>query len=155
MLAIQRALNAERAAGALIGLFGAWFLWQALQFREGPGFAAVGPRLFPVLVGIGLIASGLAVAIFARSSEPNAEAEADWRTLLLIAAVLAVYLALYMPLGFPLASIAFFVAAAWALGSRAPLRDVLSGVVLVVVVYLLFTRLLGIDLPAGPLEALL
>jgi putative tricarboxylic transport membrane protein len=149
-----KAVTAERAAGVLVALFGAWFLWQALQFREGPGFAVVGPRVFPAIVGIGLTISGLALAIL---PGPRAEAETptDWRTLLLMAAALAVYVALYLPLGFPIASVAFFVAGAWILGSRAPVRDLVSGVLLVGVVYLVFTQLLTIDLPAGPLEAFL
>jgi putative tricarboxylic transport membrane protein len=149
----MRAVAAERVAGALVAIFGAWFLWQALQFREGPGFATVGPRAFAVIVGLGLVASGIAMAAFA--SEPEAETPIDWRTLVQMAAVLGAYIALFLPLGFPLASVLFFVAGAWVLGSRAPLRDLVSGVALVLVVYLVFTRLLGIDLPAGPLEGLL
>jgi putative tricarboxylic transport membrane protein len=145
------ATAAERVAGALVALVGAWYVWQALLFREGPGFAVVGPRVFPIIIGLGLAVSGAAMAVFATWREPGAEAEADWRTLLLLAAALAAYLALYLPLGFPIASWLFFVGGAWILGSRNIVRDVISGALLVAVVYLVFTRLLTIDLPAGPL----
>jgi putative tricarboxylic transport membrane protein len=149
-----RALSPDRAAGVVITLVGAWFLWQAFQFREGPGYAAIGPRVFPAIVGLGLLASGAALAVFA-AREPNSGLELDWRRLAMLAAALAVYVAMYLPLGFPLASLLFFVAGAWVLGSRALLRDAAAGLALVVVVFLVFTRLLGIPLPAGPFDGLI
>ncbi len=79
----------------------------------------------------------------------------DWPTLLSVAGLLAAYIALYKPLGFILASIVLLPAGARVLGSRAPLRDVITGVALTLAIYFIFTRLLGLELPAGPLEALL
>jgi putative tricarboxylic transport membrane protein len=109
--------------------------------------------VFPAIVGLGLAVSGLALALLGSPPpDPTEDRRLDWRTLVLMGAALAAYLTLYIPLGFPLASAAFFIAGAWILGSRRPGRDVLSAVVLVVVVYVVFTRLLGLSLPAGPLE---
>ena len=166
----QRAVHG--LAGLAIVLFGAWFLWQATSLRSGPGYAAIGPRTFPILVGLGLLGSGLGVlagALRLRDEREPAHTEAegpgaetvegdtgagtDWPTLLGIAGLLALYLALYRPLGFILASSALLPAGARILGSRAQLRDVIAGLVVSVVTYLVFTRLLGLELPAGPLAA--
>ena len=146
-------------AGAIV-LLGAWMLWQAIQLREGPGYAAVGPRTFPLIVGGGILLSGLALlwrSLRGRASPAEAGSEAaaptDWRTLLTMAALLLGYVFLFQPLGFVLTSALFLIGGAWALGSRSPVRDVVAGVVLSLVTFLVFTRLLGLELPAGPLEA--
>jgi putative tricarboxylic transport membrane protein len=55
------------------------------------------------------------------------------------------------PLGYVVASALFFPFGARVLGSCSPRRDLVAGVALAVAVYLLFTRLLGVPLPPGPL----
>ena len=164
---------ADGIAGLAIVLFSAWFLWQATTLRAGPGYAAVGPKTFPIIVGLVLLGSGLGVLLGlwrdGRREVPPTEAEGpdaevvegaegvgtDWPTLLGVAGLLAAYIALYKALGFILASIVLLPAGARVLGSRAPLRDLLAGVGLSLAIYVVFTRLLGLELPAGPLEALL
>ena len=150
----MRAIAADRAAGVVVALFGAWFLWQAFQFREGPGFAVVGPRVFPAIVGIGLTLSGLALAVLP-GARAEAETPTDWRTLLLMAAALAVYVALYLPLGFPIASVAFSSLAHGSSAVDRPFEISSAACCWSLVVYLVFTQLLTIDLPAGPLEGFL
>lgn len=167
---MARRWSTDQVSGALIVLFGSWFLAQALALREGPGYAAVGPRVFPVIVAIGFVASGLALLLGglvhprghgqtrSRAEEPGSaelhQGPADWTTLLKVAGLLAIYLTLFQPLGFLLASALFLVACARALGSAAWLRDAAVAVGLSLTAYLLFTRLLGLELPAGPLEPL-
>jgi putative tricarboxylic transport membrane protein len=58
----------------------------------------------------------------------------------------------FLHLGFIISSAAFLVAGAWVLGSRSWPRDVAAGLLLSLVTYVVFTRLLGLDLPSGPLE---
>ena len=153
----------DRLAGLVVALFGAWFLWQANELGEGPGYAAVGPKVFPIIVGLGLLGSGLALlaaggaarATTADEAGDEAALPVDWRTLGGLAGLLAAYVLLFQPLGFLLTSALFLPAGAWVLGNRAHGRAVLAGVLLSVTVYLVFTRLLGLELPAGPLEALL
>lgn len=154
------------APGIAIAVFGAWFVWQATTIRQGPGYAIVGPGVFPTIVGLGLLASGVAViasALPGRRQSASATPEAsglvteeqsvvDWTALVGLAALLALYLALFLPLGFLLGSTLYLVAAARVLGSHSLLRDLVSGVGLSVAAYLVFTRLLGLELPAGPLE---
>ena len=156
-------LTADRLSGAAIAAFGAWFMWQATELRQGPGYAAVGPRVFPLIVGLGILASGLAL-VLSRSREAHrpppdtidtAEETAvatDWPTLLAVAALLAAYVLLFKQLGFIITSGLFLAGGAWLLGSRSHLRDIVVGVLLSAAVYFVFTRLLGLELPAGPLE---
>jgi putative tricarboxylic transport membrane protein len=148
-----------RVAGLVIVLFGAWFLWEAFGLREGPGYAAVGPKTFPLIVGGGMLLAGLGVWVTGgghREGGPSDEAEEavhDWRTLCLFAAILALYIALFLPLGFIVSSALLVVGGAWTLGSRSWKRDLTCGVVVSLVTYVVFTSLLGLELPGGPLEA--
>jgi putative tricarboxylic transport membrane protein len=59
------------------------------------------------------------------------------------------------PAGFVVASAALFFMVAYAFGSRRYLRDGISAVVLALVVYVGFTRGLGLTLPPGILEGIL
>jgi putative tricarboxylic transport membrane protein len=146
----------------LVTLFGAWVIWQATLLREGPGYAAVGPKTFPLIVGVGMLLSGLALMQERLTRSPSQDREldetgdavapADWRTLLLVATFLAGYVVLYLPLGFVLSSGLFLPACAWALGSRAPTRNIIVALALALVTYLVFTRLLGLELPGGPID---
>lgn len=133
--------SADRLAGATIGVFGAWFLWQAAILREGPGYAAVGPRVFPVIVGLGILASGLALGA-SPTRRPEAESdigpERDWRTLAGAAAILAGYIVLFQPLGFVVASTLFLAASSWNLGSRSLRRDMVAGLLTSAAAYLVF-----------------
>jgi putative tricarboxylic transport membrane protein len=150
--------------GGVIVLFGVWCLWQATLLREGPGYAAVGPRVFPLLVSGGILLSGMAL-ILSHHDAPSAvavesvvadteDAPADWPTLIGAAGMLAGYLLLFQVLGFVFASTAFLVGCSWVLGSRSPIRDLAAGLGTSLIAYLVFTRLLGLELPAGPLAAL-
>ena len=74
----------------------------------------------------------------------------DWRAAAFSALVFLAYLACLGRLGYPLATTAFIVAEARALGSRAWRRDLAAGAVIAGAAYLGFRLLLGIRLPAGP-----
>ena len=142
----------DALAGLITVIGGGWFLWQAFELREGPGYAAVGPRVFPTIVGLGLLLGGFALLLSARRAVRSTEPSVDWPTLGGFAALLAVFIALFQTLGFLIAAPLFLVAGARILGSHSLGRDVISGVLLGVVTYVVFTRLLGLELPAGPLE---
>lgn len=156
-----------RIVGVVIVVFGAWLLWQAVGLREGPGYAAVGPKTFPIIVGVGIILSGLGIVLARSNTTDSAESVVDgggtavsddaperhdWRTLALFATLLALYIAFFLPLGFVACATLLFVAGAWVLGSRSWIRDFAAGVSVSLVTYVVFTALLGLDLPTGPLE---
>ena len=112
------------------------------------GYDLVGPRTFPLAIGVGLAASALWIGCGpARPADP---APMDWRAAAVSALVFLAYLACLGPLGYPLATTAFIVAQSRVLGSRAWCRDLVAGAVIAAGAYLAFRLLLGIRLPAGP-----
>ena len=151
------------ALGAII--FGLLVISQTTQIRVAPIYSTVGPRVIPYIVGAGLALTGLWLAVEAltgRTTAGSAESEdvdlslpTDWRCIGLLALSLLAYLLLIEPAGFVIASAVLFIAAAYAMGSRRYVRDIVIGVLLAVVLYVLFTRGLGLDLPAGVLEGIL
>jgi putative tricarboxylic transport membrane protein len=58
-------------------------------------------------------------------------------------------------LGYVVATGLFLPAAAWTLGSRSWLRDLVIGFVLAIGIYIGFTQFLGVRLPAGVLGLVL
>ncbi|MEV5437498.1 tripartite tricarboxylate transporter TctB family protein [Streptomyces sp. NPDC052682] len=157
--------HSELGVCALLLTLGVLVLTDALTMdvdltQRGP----VGPRTVPVVVGAGLlvIAALLAVDVL-RGGRGQAETgedvdlsePADWRTVLLLAGVFLGAAVLIEPLGFPVAGALLFWGAAYALGSRSTDRDPLIAAALSLVTYAVFTHLLGVPLPGGPLMGVL
>jgi putative tricarboxylic transport membrane protein len=139
-------------SGLLAGC--ALLLWQVFAI-DAEGFAPAGPRFFPLLV-IGLLTVLSALYVFqqARAMTRGAEllpAERFGHMLAaaLLIALLVAYAFLLPTVGYVVTTAPFFVATARVLGSRHLTRDVVVGIVLSLVVYLGFTRLLGVFLPQG------
>ena len=126
----------------------------AARMQVPPSYARIGPQVFPFAVALGLAAVG---AYFTWSSwAAGAPREVvgdgqptDWRSLLLICVGLVIHLLLLKTLGFIVVSTGLFVVIAIAFGSRRYLRDAAIGLALAVFAYLGFTRMLGLQLPAG------
>jgi putative tricarboxylic transport membrane protein len=117
-----------------------------------PGFGVVGPAVLPTALGVLVVVCGLWLARDALAARrPVALEPLDTRPLLSSVIATAAYLALFVPLGFVLSSAAYLLAEARILGSARPVRDLIASVFVVVGLYLLFVRFLGIDLPRGPL----
>jgi putative tricarboxylic transport membrane protein len=146
-------------------VFGLLVVWQTTQIRLTPAYSKVGPRVIPYIVGGGLVIIGIWLAVEAltgRGTAPSTESEdadptlpTDWRTVGLLTLALVAYLLLLERAGFVIASAVLFVAAAYAMGSRRIVRDVVTGVVMATVLYVGFTRGLDLQLPAGVLAGLL
>jgi len=148
-----------RAIAAGVVLLAAVALYGSLRIPEGTGYVAVGPRAFPLVVSAGLLLVGVVLLLrvtllpdrdlLERAAEESAATR--WRAPALLALGLLLYALALGPLGYVAATALFFAAAAWTLGAPRPLRPLLIGAVLATVVYLAFTRGLGVRLPAGPL----
>lgn len=126
--------------------------------RIAPVVARSGERgsfaVLPVLVLLGGVLS-LAAAVRAdrrrRGDGTGASvASPDLRALATLAVALVVGAVAFVPAGFWTAATIMFGLVARAFGSRRVVRDLLAGALLSGLVYLLFTRALGVSLPAGP-----
>jgi putative tricarboxylic transport membrane protein len=82
------------------------------------------------------------------------EQQTDWGAVAVIAAGLVLHMNLMKPLGFIPAAAILFMSVAFAFGSRRYLRDAAIAVGLAAAAYFSFTRLLGLQLPGGPLAGL-
>jgi putative tricarboxylic transport membrane protein len=144
---------------ALVAL-GSFVIYETQSIREAQSVSGVGPRLFPYIVGAGLTLIGILLGWQALAGGwrdvPHApeHAQPDWMAFGAIALGVVLHMILIGWAGFKIASFLLFVLVAFGFGSRRTKRDVITALLVVVVVYLLFTELLGLSLPAGLFEGL-
>jgi len=148
---------------ALLLVLGAVTLYDASTLEVG--FAdVVGPRVFPYVIGTGLVVVGVLLTVATwRGSVPEPDGgedvdltePADWLTVLKLVAVVLVVIATVDVLGWAVSGAVLFAGAAWALGSRTLVRDVLVGIVLAVASWYVFFVGLGIPLTPGVLDGIL
>ena len=112
------------------------------------GYAAIGPRAFPVVIGIGLISCSLWIGLSeARSSAK--EIAVDWRLFALSALTFIAYILLLEPVGYLLATAGLITLESRLLGSRNWFRNLIVSFVISALVYGVFNLLLEIPLPEG------
>ena len=129
------------------------------------GYALVGPDMMPIVVGIGLtLLGGWLLIQSLRGGWVNAEPESPedrgdhafiggafaW-----VLAGLGAQMALMHTAGFVMAASALFFCVARGFGSRRPVRDLVTGLLIGLAVFLFFVRFLNVNLPAGLLKPLL
>lgn len=154
----QRQLS---VAGLLIGLgliaIAAVIAIDVSGMRVPPVHAKVGPRFFPLLVSSGLALAGAAIVwqSWRKTFEQDEIAATDWIAVAVIAAGLILHMNLMRPVGFVPAALVLFMSVTFAFGSRRFLRDGFVGLILVLLAYLGFTRLLGLQLPPGLLQGII
>jgi putative tricarboxylic transport membrane protein len=124
----------------------------------------VGPRLFPIAIGAGLIVLAMILAIaIPRGSVGEADAgedvdpnmPGDWRTVGLLVGVFVATIVLVQPLGWAITGALLFAGSATILGGRHYIRNIVIGAVLSVGTFYAFYSGLGIPLPAGILDGVL
>lgn len=144
-------------AGVII-VFAVAFIAGAFMIQESSTtFSAVGPRAFPIMIGIGMLLSGVWLgwqtwrrqAAGFRFSDLE---EIDWKTWGATALVFLVYLLIFEPVGYLISTALFLFVAARVLGSTAWLRDAIVSVAISLAVYLFFNSLLKVGLPKGLLQ---
>lgn len=173
MITITRRLEhrSELGVALLLLVLGAVVLWDASRIASDVSQrGAVGPKAVPVLVG-GLLV--VCAVLLGRDVLLNREVlggghgeveavedidlshRSDWRTVLLLSGAFLADAALIDWAGWAISGIVLFWGSAYALGSRAYLRDLVIAVVLAVASFSLFAVGLGIGLPAGILTGIL
>ncbi|MCV7280417.1 tripartite tricarboxylate transporter TctB family protein [Mycolicibacterium flavescens] len=144
---------ASAAFGALMVIAAVLVIVDAARLPETN--AAVGPAVVPLPVGALLGVIGAALLVQSRMKWAQAEtgrpyqARAGLRLLAMVAA-LVLFAVLLPVLGYVVSSAALFVAAAMLLGAPAFWQTVAYGWALAAIVFLVFDRLIGLTLPAGP-----
>jgi putative tricarboxylic transport membrane protein len=140
-------------------------IYDALTLEAG--FAKVdpvGPKMFPVVIGVVLIALAVVLAIaIPRGSVGEADAgedvdpdaPADWRTVGLLVGIFVATILLVQPLGWAITGALLFAGTATVLGSKHYVRNIVIGAVLSVGSFYAFYSGLGIPLPAGILDGIL
>ena len=112
------------------------------------GYAAVGPRAFPIVIGIGLICCSLWIGLTEARSLAT-PIPLDWRLFALSALTFLAYILLLEPVGYLLATVGLITLESRLLGSRDWFRNVTVSVVITASVYGVFNLLLDIRLPEG------
>ncbi len=136
-----------------------------------PGQDSLGPRLFPVLIGGGLMILGLANgwagwrtlrrgpahegALIPVSDAENVAEPGDWPTLLWVVAGLCVGALGYKTLGFIPAAWVVFVLTARGFAGHWSWKHALVGLIVVLIAFFGFTKGLGLPLPTGILASIL
>ena len=135
---------------------GSFVVYETQTIAETQGYAQIGPRLFPYIIGCGLTLCGAVLAWQAlfggwRSVPLDQEHDApDWMAFAIISAGVILHMVIIGWAGFIIASIVLFVLVARGFGSRRLVRDAIIAVVLATVVFFIFTLALGLSLPKGP-----
>jgi putative tricarboxylic transport membrane protein len=148
----NRATLAISAALVLLALF---VFEQLSEIPADGGYSAVGPRFAPMVVGVGLLVVGALLLRQVltggwRDMPPPPDEPLHSPSFLWIAGGLVVQMAIIGVVGFTIASTLLFMAIARGFGSRKPVHDAIVGFVLTAAVFLFFTRVLGLALPASP-----
>ena len=147
----------EAVLAGFVLLLGLFVAVETAMLRTGPGYAAIGPKLFPSLVAAGLLLVGGALLYEARAGAVAHPAgfALDLPPALVVTAGLVLQMVLMRPAGFVLASTVLFVAVCHAFGSRRLALNAAVGLVLCLATYVGFRWGLGLILPAGVLAPVL
>jgi len=157
--------KAQYIVCAVLVLVGGFLIFDGLTLEEG--FAKVdpvGPKLFPVVIGVILIVLSVILAIaIPRGSVGEADAgedvdpnsPGDWRTVGLLVGLFVAVIVLVNPLGWVITGTLLFAGAATILGNRHYVRIIAIGAVVSLVSFYAFYSGLGIPLPAGILDGIL
>ncbi|MFD1881101.1 tripartite tricarboxylate transporter TctB family protein [Paracoccus pacificus] len=150
----------DRLLGPGLVIFGVVVIYAAARLPSVPG-VRFGADLMPIICGGALILFGAAITKSGlREHGPLISVDewdvpmrqrvaALWSVLGLVAGIY-----LFQPLGFPLFGMIFMAGLMYLMNAR-PLTILVVAPVFVIGLHLAFTRLMYVDLPAGPLQGIL
>ena len=151
----RRVDRAGIVIAALLAGLAAVLVWDARGLQSTTMYG-MGPEAMPVVIASGLALLAIGNLIDALRGHLPARESADPVPVVLILAGLALLIGIIgFGGGFILATSALFVTTSAAFGRRAVLVDSAIALVMSILIYLAFDRLLTLSLPAGPLERLL
>lgn len=150
----------ELMVSIALAALGIFVIAEARDISSGASYSQVGPAAFPLLIGACLLVLGGTLAWQASSGGwrkvplDEAHEAPDWPSFALLSTAVVLHMATIAWAGFILASTWLFALVARGFGSRRIFRDIVAGAVLSSLAFLLFTRGLGLTLPAGLLGGL-
>ncbi|WP_323766589.1 tripartite tricarboxylate transporter TctB family protein [Marinovum sp.] len=155
---------ADRLSGSVLALFGLLVIWGSTRLPQVPG-VRFGADLLPLGLGIALLGFGLIIALSSRRDGRVWINLEDWRgkdsdrrrdRLAAIWSLggLALGLVLFEPLGFPLYGMGFMAVMMALMGARWPVIALICPGFILLLHYV-FSGLLRVSLPAGPLAGIL
>ena len=162
----RKRLNADTVAGGIGFAFALAYLAATFAIPEGSfANAAVGPAALPAVIGAALAVASLALAargvlrgVPAREEPEVEEAEGlddnpaqRPARFAVVAGLLLGYILLLLPLGYVISTFLFLFGTTMYLDRRRPVRNFVYSLLFALVVYYVFTELLTVVLPAGPL----
>jgi putative tricarboxylic transport membrane protein len=152
----MRRINSSIALGLAIAALGMLMLLGLRDLAAPEGVAVAGPDVFPKLTGSGLTLLGLALVLRSYRErpagtrlDPMADAGLDWRGVGFVLGGIFAFVTLLRPAGMIIGGVVLFACVSAGFRSRAPFKDSAVGLCLSLAVYLLFTRLLGLQIPVG------
>ena len=123
------------------------YLFEARSFETGFIADPIGPKAFPILLGVILV--GLSIGLTVRpGSEVSWPSQSLWWRWVVVIAALLTYAAILNLFGFVIATILLLVTLSQLFGGRFS-RSLIFGLVFSVVVYLVFRWFLALGLPPG------
>jgi len=138
----------DRVLGGIGLVLAAFFIWQAtlieLSFISDP----VGPKIFPIIICVGLALASLAM-IVKPDAAPQWPAAARLLEIAVATAVMIAYALLLPELGFLITTAIAAAYLTWRLGT-APLWSIVVGVATSVGIWVVFRLILGLSLARGP-----
>lgn len=140
---------------AALAILGAVIAWDASRLGAGGAYARIGPQTIPyaIAVCLGLLAAWTVIEAL-RGDFPEREKQEVAPVLWIVGGLIA-QLALIKFVGFSIATAILFAMTARGF-SRVSLPKALAiGLVLSLLIWFVFARLLALTLPAGPLEHLI
>jgi putative tricarboxylic transport membrane protein len=163
-LKIKKEAVGELAFAGSLLLLGIIVLIDTKNMLVPPGSGSVGPQVFPTIIGSFIIIVSIALAVeVLRGNYGQPEgtefgeihSKTDWKTLGMVSGSILTYPFLIESAGFVVASTVVFFGVGFAYGARKLLKNFLIALIFALVVYLSFTKLLNVNLPAGILDGIL
>jgi len=138
----------DRILGGLGLLLAIFFIWQATLIKESFISDPVGPKIFPIIIGVLFAVSSLAI-LFRPDEEPEWPEFSRLFEVGLTIAVMIAYAYALPTAGFVVSTAVAAAYLSWRLGTP-PVKAVIAGVVIAIGIYVVFHLILGLSLARGP-----
>jgi putative tricarboxylic transport membrane protein len=139
----------DRLFGGIGLALAAFYIWQATQIQVSFITDPVGPKTFPIIIGLLLGISSL-VILLKPDPKPHWPALGRLAEIGLAVVVLVAYAYALPVAGFVIATALAAAFLSWRLGTS-PLQALVSGVATSIGIYVVFHLILGLSLAEGPL----